>query len=386
MITVVGTGDGAPLSRARGRAWPARRWWSAARRHLATAAAAGRGRAGVLGPLAPALDAVERAGEPGVGRRGAGHRGPRLLRHRPAAARARAPTRLAVLPGALAWPPLFARLGLPWDDVAVVSAHGRDLRTARERLPGAAGGRRADRAGRRAGGDRAPRWDGWPRTPGRRRGPRWAGERLGGHAGRGGRRDWGPAHRRAVPATTDAVPARGWHAGAGRRRGRRLGAGRARSRTAPRWSPSPRSGRSRWPGSGRAPGELVWDVGAGSGSVAVECARFGAAALAVERTARRRRSGSRPTPPRTASTSGSSRGGARRRWPGSPSRTPCSSAAGARGAAIVAACARRARRAVVVALAALDRVPAARAALRRGRVRVDGVQLQRRGWRRCRGT
>lgn len=31
------------------------------------------------------------------------------------------------------------------------------------------------------------------------------------------------------------------------------------------------------------PGDLVWDVGAGSGSVAVECARLGAAALAVER-------------------------------------------------------------------------------------------------------
>src|SRR5699024_10630607 len=30
------------------------------------------------------------------------------------------------------------------------------------------------------------------------------------------------------------------------------------------------------------PGALVWDVGAGCGSVAVECARLGAAAIAVE--------------------------------------------------------------------------------------------------------
>jgi precorrin-6Y C5,15-methyltransferase (decarboxylating) len=30
-------------------------------------------------------------------------------------------------------------------------------------------------------------------------------------------------------------------------------------------------------------GDLVWDIGAGSGSIAVECARFGAAAIAVER-------------------------------------------------------------------------------------------------------
>ena len=34
---------------------------------------------------------------------------------------------------------------------------------------------------------------------------------------------------------------------------------------------------------GPGPGLLVWDVGAGSGSVAVECARFGAAVIAVER-------------------------------------------------------------------------------------------------------
>jgi precorrin-6Y C5,15-methyltransferase (decarboxylating) len=34
---------------------------------------------------------------------------------------------------------------------------------------------------------------------------------------------------------------------------------------------------------GPGPGDLVWDVGAGSGSVAVECSRFGAAAIAIER-------------------------------------------------------------------------------------------------------
>jgi precorrin-6Y C5,15-methyltransferase (decarboxylating) len=36
---------------------------------------------------------------------------------------------------------------------------------------------------------------------------------------------------------------------------------------------------------GPGPGMLVWDVGAGSGSVGVECARFGAAVIAVERDA-----------------------------------------------------------------------------------------------------
>jgi precorrin-6Y C5,15-methyltransferase (decarboxylating) len=33
---------------------------------------------------------------------------------------------------------------------------------------------------------------------------------------------------------------------------------------------------------GPAPGRTVWDVGAGAGSVAVECARFGARVIAVE--------------------------------------------------------------------------------------------------------
>lgn len=36
---------------------------------------------------------------------------------------------------------------------------------------------------------------------------------------------------------------------------------------------------------GPGTGDLVWDIGAGSGSVAIECARFGAAAIAVERDA-----------------------------------------------------------------------------------------------------
>jgi precorrin-6Y C5,15-methyltransferase (decarboxylating) len=34
---------------------------------------------------------------------------------------------------------------------------------------------------------------------------------------------------------------------------------------------------------GPGPGDLIWDVGAGSGSVAIECARLGAASVAVER-------------------------------------------------------------------------------------------------------
>jgi precorrin-6Y C5,15-methyltransferase (decarboxylating) len=123
-------------------------------------------------------------------------------------------------------------------------------------------------------------------------------------------------------------------------------------------------------------GDLVWDIGAGSGSVAVECARLGAAAVAVEKTpdgVRRIRAnatahgvdvqvvhGAAPTvlsdldDPDAVFV-----GGGGRELP-----------------AIVAACARRARRTVVVAVAALDRVPAVRDALTRAGLGCDGVLLQ----------
>ena len=53
---------------------------------------------------------------------------------------------------------------------------------------------------------------------------------------------------------------------------------------------------------GPRPGRLVWDIGAGSGSVGIECARFGAAVVAVERDASPA-TASGPTPTRTASPS-----------------------------------------------------------------------------------
>ena len=77
---------------------------------------------------------------------------------------------------------------------------------------------------------------------------------------------------------------------------------------------------------GPGPGRTVWDVGAGSGSVAVECARFGAWAVAIEsddgQCARIRRNAAGhgvrlqvvAAVPRTC-------------WPGCPPRTPCSPAA-----------------------------------------------------------
>jgi precorrin-6Y C5,15-methyltransferase (decarboxylating) len=124
-------------------------------------------------------------------------------------------------------------------------------------------------------------------------------------------------------------------------------------------------------------GELVWDVGAGSGSVAVECARFGAAVVAVEKSAdgaRRVRANAAAHGVDVRVVHGAAPGAL-----AGLADDPDAVFVGGGGADlpdVVAVCARRARRTVVVALAALDRVPAARAALTAAGLDVDGVLLQ----------
>lgn len=123
-------------------------------------------------------------------------------------------------------------------------------------------------------------------------------------------------------------------------------------------------------------GELVWDVGAGSGSVAVECARFGAAAVAVDAS---------PEAVARVRANAASHGvdvlAVLGRAPGVLAELPTPDAVfvgggGAEVAAVVAACARRARRSVVVTLAAVDRVPAVRSALAAAGFTPEGVLLQ----------
>ncbi|WP_419993886.1 precorrin-6y C5,15-methyltransferase (decarboxylating) subunit CbiE [Streptomyces boninensis] len=124
------------------------------------------------------------------------------------------------------------------------------------------------------------------------------------------------------------------------------------------------------------PGDLIWDVGAGSGSVAVECARLGAAAIAVEKSA----DGAEQIQANAAA-HGVSVQTVRGEAPDALAELPTPDAVfiGGGGAdlpAIVAAAARRATRAVVVTLAALDRVASVRAELTAAGLTTDGLLLQ----------
>jgi precorrin-6Y C5,15-methyltransferase (decarboxylating) len=124
---------------------------------------------------------------------------------------------------------------------------------------------------------------------------------------------------------------------------------------------------------GPGPGLLVWDVGAGSGSVAVECARFGAAVIAVERdpaqcarvtaNARRHRAEVRVV------------GGAA---PEALEALPDPDAVfvGGGGLAVISAVATRRPARVVVALAAVQRAGPAMEALEGAGYTVDGTLLQ----------
>ncbi|MGW2828962.1 precorrin-6y C5,15-methyltransferase (decarboxylating) subunit CbiE [Streptomyces sp. NPDC001286] len=372
-ITVVGTGTGAPV--------PAEVLAGAGlvvggRRHLAAAAVPPDAEQVVLGPLAPALDAVERHLEKGgrVVVLASGDPGffgiVRVLAERFGSGR------LDVRPGVSSVAAAFARAGLTWDDAVVVSAHGRALRTAvnvcRARpkvavLTGPGSGpaelgaalRGADRvlvvaSALGSGAERVERV-----TPAEAAG-----------------RDW-DADVSVVLCLDETRATGGVRTVAGAPAGPGLWAldedafvhrdsmitkfevrALALARLGPRL------------------GDLVWDVGAGSGSVAVECARFGAAVAAVEKSAdgvERIRANAAAHGVDVQVVHGSA--------PAALSELddPDAVFVGGGGAdlpAVVGACAQRARRTVVVAMAALDRVPAAREALTGAGFDCDGVLLQ----------
>ncbi|MFF4032570.1 precorrin-6y C5,15-methyltransferase (decarboxylating) subunit CbiE [Streptomyces sviceus] len=395
MITVVGTGTGtAPQECLAGAELVV-----GGRRHLEAAAVPADAERVVLGPLAPALDLIERHHDKGsrVVVLASGDPGffgiVRVLAERFGAGA------LDVRPGVSSVAAAFARVGVPWDDAVVVSAHGRDLRAAVNVC------RAHPKVAVLTG-------------PGA--GPAELGAALAtGGAGKGSRATAAasglvaqfPAPLRRVLLVASALgtddervervtpaeaAARDWGSGVSvvlcLDESRALGG----VRTVAGPPPAP----SQWALEedafahrdsmitkfevralalarlGPRLGDLVWDVGAGSGSVAVECARLGAAVVAVEKAAdgvERIRANAAAHEVDVQVVHGSAPdalaelddpdavfvGGGGRELPG-----------------IVAVCARRARRSVVVAMAALDRVPAVRAALTDAGLDCDGVLLQ----------
>ncbi|MEU1502665.1 precorrin-6y C5,15-methyltransferase (decarboxylating) subunit CbiE [Streptomyces sp. NPDC005732] len=408
MITVVGTGTGAPLPPDAEDAVARAGLVVGARRHLAAARLPADTGQVVLGPLAPALDTVERylartgrrdpvegaGGTGGVaGAEGAsGADGVRdgrvvvLASGDPgffgivrALAERFGPERLDVRPGVSSVATAFARLGLPWDDAVVVSAHGRDLRTAVHVC------RTRPKVAVLTGPGSGPAELGAALAHGTGARVLVVASALG-----------DPAHERVERVTPAEAAARDW----GTAVSVVLCLDASRVLAPARTVAGPAAGPDRWALDesefahrdsmiskfevralalariGPRLGELVWDVGAGSGSVAVECARFGAAVTAVEKTRDgcdriRANAGAHGVEVRVV------QGTAPAVLAGLDDPDAVFIGGGGRELpAIVTACARRARRAVVVAMAALDRVPAARDALDAAGFACDGVLLQ----------
>jgi len=280
MITVIGV-DGSPLTAADRAALAAATLVVGGRRHLAADPPPAGAAVVELGPLDPALKALEAhdgdavvlaSGDPGF------FGILRALRERGLACSVRP----AVSSVALA----FARAGLPWDDAQVVSAHGRD--------PGHA--INVCRAAPKVAVLTGPGWGpaelgaalaGWPRrlvvaerlgAPGERVTSCTAAEAAG--------RPWDDPNVVLVLADQPpaSAPGRHWPPGPGRdgwalreddfgQRDAVITKAEVRALALARLAPGP--------------GRLIWDVGAGTGSVGIECARLGAAVIAVERDPRR---------------------------------------------------------------------------------------------------
>jgi precorrin-6Y C5,15-methyltransferase (decarboxylating) len=192
------------------------------------------------------------------------------------------PEQLEVLPALSSIALSFARAGLPWDDAVVVSAHGRDPRPAvaacrahpKVAVLTCAGAGPAELGSALAGVDRRMCVVERVGLDGERVTWLTPDEAAG--------TEWDPLNVVLVVDDARVVsPDKGWLAG----------------RTQPAGWALPESAFAHRAGMVTKPevralvlarlgprlGDLVWDVGAGSGSVAVECARLGAAVVAVER-------------------------------------------------------------------------------------------------------
>lgn len=272
MITVVGC-DGSPLPQRVMDRLGAAALVAGGRRHLEAVRPPAHVRQVVMGDVAAALDQVDAARDAVVLASGdPGFFGiVRALRER-----GHTPE---VLPAVSSVAAACARAGLPWDDAVVVSAHGRDPRTAVN----------ACRAMPKTAVFTAPGYgpaelgadlDGWDLTL-------HVAERLGAHDGRITRctpaqaaaREWaepntvlavrgegdGPVRAHNQPAASPRV----WTGDAFEHRAGMITKWEVRSVAVALLRP--------------ALGTLVWDVGGGSGSVGIECAAHHAAVIAVER-------------------------------------------------------------------------------------------------------
>ena len=281
MITVIGY-DGSPLSDRAHAAVAEADLLVGGERHLA--AVASPAERILLGPVGPAVELIGAADASGrsvvvLASGDPGFFG--ITRRLRAAGLA-----CTVLPAVSSVATAFSRLGLPWDQAVVVSAHGRPIRPALNVLlrHGAAGVPVAVLTDEHSSPDRlvAALGDRCPDLH--------VFERLGeddetytritrAQHGEAARRTWrqpniviagGTGDLDDHPWRTGAPPVEGW--------------------ALPDAAFSHRAGMlTKQPVraavlAGLAPGvgQLVWDIGAGSGSVAVECSRLGAAVVAVE--------------------------------------------------------------------------------------------------------
>jgi precorrin-6Y C5,15-methyltransferase (decarboxylating) len=275
-ITVIGLDDG-PMSAEAVTLIQEATLVAGGKRHLAALGVEGKRLAVLEGDLSAALSRIEEtegtvavlaSGDPGffgivrmLGKRFGG---------------------LRVLPGVSSVARAFARSGISWDDAVTVSAHGRDSRRAVN----------VCRAYPKVAVLTSPRFgpaalarelEGWERTL-------FVAERL------------GEPDERTFRGDTAAVVGEEW-----RDPNVVLVLDEERDAGTKGWVSSSLEGPGRWalPESsfehragmitksetrglvlsrlGPGPGDLIWDVGAGSGSVAIESARLGAAAIAIER-------------------------------------------------------------------------------------------------------
>jgi precorrin-6Y C5,15-methyltransferase (decarboxylating) len=183
-----------------------------------------------------------------------------------------APERLAVHPAPSSVATAFARLGLPWDDALLVSAHARDPR------PALATALRHPKVAILTDGDATPAWFA-ARMAGSDRTLAVA-ERL------------GEDGERVVTGTPEEIAAMAFDQP---NVVVSLGGGVPGELLGPAWA-LPEHDFDHRAGMitkreiravalahlGPRTGQLIWDVGCGSGSVAVECARLGAAVCAID--------------------------------------------------------------------------------------------------------